>query len=154
MTTRSDKLGKCVKPSFLSWSFHTWNLLLDDLMWSYRLWTKLSLSCLLWRSHKEFRRAACGSQLEGWRHLVYALIMNPWSIPFSDSSLTFFIPCPIRMELQISKFLAVFCGRWNTTTRSFFLIPPRLCTHWIARRNATPVLVFCIYLLLASHRTF
>jgi len=43
----SDKLEKCVKLPFQSWSFHTWSLLSKDLMWSNRLWTKLSLLCSL-----------------------------------------------------------------------------------------------------------
>jgi len=38
VATPSDKFGRCVKPPFLSWIFHTWNLLLEDLMWSNGLW--------------------------------------------------------------------------------------------------------------------
>jgi hypothetical protein len=106
-------------------------LLSEDLMRSDVFWTKVSLPAFFEGSHKEVRRAACGLQVDGCRHLAYALVMVPCSLPFRLVC-DVFRPCPIRLELQVSKFLAIFCGRWNSITGGQFVFLCWLWTQWIA----------------------
>jgi len=123
-------------------------------MWSNGLWTNLSLPCLLWRSHKDVRRAACGSKTEVWRYFVYTLVMIPCLIPFRFVSDVFqTVPDSIGItDFKVSRscqWTLEHNNRGSVFLFSFFIVNaldnPSLCNSDF---------VFCIYLFLVSHRTF